>query len=468
MSLFHSTDAARDRADHGDVRRSARWFRERGLLPGVWRWVLLAAVIGATFVAVSKVLRRSPPPPFRSPGPVLPGDMGAGLALKSESARSPDYFSAFVSHRTLVHAHAACVVEMADGRIRAFWYAGTDEGTQDVTIQSAVYERGRRQWSAERTVTGQESTEEALFRYVKKVGNPVAVCTGDGALWLYYVTVSVGGWSGSSITAMVSRDHGETWSRPRRLITSPFFNQSTLVKGPAITFADGSIGLPVYHEFMGKFGELLRLDQSGRVIDKVRLSSGRSTLQPVVLVGGSERALVLMRYAGRVPPKRVMATRTHDGGRSWTAATKTTLSNSNTALTGLVLPDGRILAALNDSEHSRNCLSLALSTDDGATWRMLRHIDDQSGAGPVDLEPAAYASAIERLARASTEAPVDGPGFAESVKRQMRSANGFSFEFSYPSLIRTRDGDYHLVYTWNEAFIKHVQFSQAWLDGLLN
>jgi predicted neuraminidase len=41
------------------------------------------------------------------------------------------------------------------------------------------------------------------------------------------------------------------------------------------------------------------------------------------------------------------------------------------------------------------------------------------------------------------------------------------FEFSYPSLIRTARGEFHLLYTWNRAYIKHVRFNQAWLDERL-
>jgi predicted neuraminidase len=51
-----------------------------------------------------------------------------------------------------------------------------------------------------------------------------------------------------------------------------------------------------------------------------------------------------------------------------------------------------------------------------------------------------------------------------SVERLMSTAQGNSFEFSYPSLIRTKRGDFHLIYTWNRAFLKHVEFNQAWLN----
>ena len=426
---------------------------------GAARYLTLGLVLVAFGAGAAKVARRAPPALFRatSPAAVAPSVPSAhALAENSGLGLRGD----FVSDRKLVHAHAANLVELRDGRIRAFWYAGTDEGTQDVTIQTAVFDPRGGSWSPERMVASRETTQRALFRYVKKVGNPVAARAADGSLALFYVTVSLGGWAGSSITTIVSRDEGETWSQARRMITSPFFNLSTLVKSPSFAYADGTMGLPVHNEFLGKFGELLRLDASAAVLDKVRLSSGRACLQPVMLAEDASRALVLMRYAGKTRPNRVIAATTDDGGATWTQPVKSPLANSNAALAGLVLPDGRILVALNNSEKNRDALSLALSGDGGATWKTIFAVEDKSGAEWQGLDDAHYSAAIETLARATSGAG----GFAESVMRQMHSDNGWSFEFSYPSLLRTSGGEFHLVYTWNEAFIKHVQFSQAWLD----
>jgi len=427
------------------------------------RWLLGLVLIafGAGFV---RIVRRAPAPLFQATGVTAPVPRTPAVVVAPVDRAALGLRTAFVSHRTFVYSHAACIVELGTGSVRAFWYAGTNEGTQDVTIQTAVFDPRSGQWSPERRVASRESSQRELWRYVKKVGNPVAARAADGALWLFYVTVSVGGWAGSSLTAITSRDEGETWSPARRIISSPFLNISTLVKGPPFTFVDGTMGLPVHHEFLGKFGELLRLDAAAGVLDKIRLSSGRAGLQPVVLIEDAQRALVLMRYAGKTPPKRVLGTATADGGRTWSPATKTPLANSNAALTGLVLPDGRMLVALNDSEENRNALTLVVSSDHGATWQTIATVEDQSAVKSPDLKDAPYTAAIERLARETNHAATGADGYAESVKRQMGSTNGYSFEFSYPSLIRTRDGDFHLVYTWNEAFIKHVQFSQAWLD----
>ncbi|WP_206323709.1 exo-alpha-sialidase, partial [Pseudomonas viridiflava] len=94
-------------------------------------------------------------------------------------------------------------------------------------------------------------------KYIRKLGNPVIALAPDKRLWLFYVSVSVGGWAGSTVNAMVSSDMGANWSPPRQLVTSPFLNISTLVRAAPVFHADGSIGLPVYHEFLGKFAEYL-------------------------------------------------------------------------------------------------------------------------------------------------------------------------------------------------------------------
>ena len=41
------------------------------------------------------------------------------------------------------------------------------------------------------------------------------------------------------------------------------------------------------------------------------------------------------------------------------------------------------------------------------------------------------------------------------------------FQYEYPSLIRSGDGRYHLVYVWNNSFIKHVAFNPAWVETRL-
>ena len=366
--------------------------------------------------------------------------------------------SNFVSHQQQISTHAASLIELKDGKLRAFWFAGSREGAEDVEIRSAVYDGAA--WSDERSVTDRVRTQQGLWRYVKKLGNPVPLRAPNGELWLSYVTVSLGGWAGSSLTLIRSQDEGQTWSVPQRLITSPFLNISTLIKGTPYAYNDGTVGLPVYHEFLGKFGELLHLSADGKVLDMQRLSSGKTCIQPVLLIEDERKALVLMRYTG-APPMRLVATRSHDGGKTWDAVGKTALPNPDAAVSAVVLDDGRMLLVANDVEQGRAALSLLVSSNHGTSWQNIYRLEDQRNGS---TKPEDYLHNNASLALASDAHISDADFYAKSAQRNKCEGGQCSYEFSYPYLIQARDGDLHLVYTWNRSFIKHVAFSRAWLD----
>jgi predicted neuraminidase len=268
-------------------------------------------------------------------------------------------------------------------------------------------------------------TQAALRRYVRKVGNAVLIEDARGALWLFYVSVSVGGWSGSAINFMVSKDGGFHWSKPRRLVTSPIFNIGTLVKGAPVLYTDGSIGLPVYHELCGKWSGLLRVGTDGSVLHASPITRNRVLLQPSVVPLGMDRAIAFMRNSGEAS-RRVFVSRTSDGGRTWSAPRRMLLPNPDSAVAGLRGRDGAVWLVFNNMDVDRDDLSLAGSRDGGDTWRVM-HAFEQ------DI------------------APVDG-----------EESEGFS----YPCLIQARGGMFHLLYTWHRKRIKHVSFNQSWLDKL--
>jgi hypothetical protein len=53
--------------------------------------------------------------------------------------------------------------------------------------------------------------------------------------------------------------------------------------------------------------------------------------------------------------------------------------------------------------------------------------------------------------------------FLSNLDTRVCSPRGCEFEYEYPYFIRSPDGMYHLVYSWNNTFIKHVSFNDAWL-----
>ena len=414
--------------------------------------VVLVIGFGAGFIKSSE----RPPAGFFQPRSIG----GAGDA-------KPRFETRFVSGGETPQTHAPSLVELNDGGVRAFWFAGSREGAKDVEIHTAVFHPGRAVWRGESPVASRAGTQRSLRRYIRKLGNPVAVRAANGRIRLFYVTVSVGGWGGSSVTMTTSADDGKTWTPARRLITTPFFNLSTLVKGTPFLYDDGTLGVPVYHEMIGKFGELLRLDKTGAVIDKQRISSGRYSLQPVVLAQSNRNAIALMRYAGGRSPKRVLRVSTDDGGRHWSHPEKSALSNPDAALSGVVLSDGRVLVVLNDIESGRDQLSLVASRDGGATWKTVITLEDQTGFRDQPLDRARYLETTEALVKDSDATVPDPAAYARAAAVQMCRGEKCGFEFSYPYLIQARNGEFHLVYTWNRSFIKHVRFNQAWLDRRL-
>jgi predicted neuraminidase len=315
-------------------------------------------------------------------------------------------------------AHVASICELPDGRLAATWYAGSREGARDVAIYLATREPGRSSWSMPRAVMTREQAAHDLRRAIKKVGNPLVFSNATGELWLLYVSITVGGWSCSSLNLTTSADAGLSWTPSRRLTLSPFFNISELVKNAPVALSDGSQVVPIYHELVGKFPELLWLRETPGGVDaiKSRVAGGQSGFQPALVPLSPRSALAFLRDCS--PRRRISMARTDDAGLAWAPAQALDLPNPDSGLAALRLTDGRIVLAFNDATSGRENLRLAVSEDEGRSW-----------------------------ARVVT--------LAEEARQ----------EFSYPFLIQARNGDIHLVYTWKRKAIKHVVFNGAWLDA---
>lgn len=314
-------------------------------------------------------------------------------------------------------AHAATLAELPDGRLAAAWFAGSREGAADVAVYYATAlpnAKGEQLWSLPRAIVARSRLETDVQRMTRKVGNPVLFVEGE-KLHLFVVSVGLGGWAGSSLNYLSSDDQGAHWSRTKKLVTSPFFNISTLARMPPLALADGGLALPVYHEFLKKHGEWLRLDAQQRIVDKVRLPQPRAALQPAAVALDTGEVLAALRDAG--PDQgHVLLARSHDAGQHWHATAALPIRNPNASVALLRLASGRLLLACNPGD-GRNQLSLWLSEGQGQSWRETR------------------------------------------ILEQSNDSN----EYSYPTLLQARDGTIHIVYTWRRQGIKHAAFNESWL-----
>jgi predicted neuraminidase len=237
-------------------------------------------------------------------------------------------------------------------------------------------------------------------------------------------------------------------------VTSPFLNISTLVKGAPFALADGQIGLPVYHEFITKMGEILRIDPQGQVVDKVRIPGSQTSLQPVVLVTGPERARVYMRSG---TAKALMMSGTDDAGKTWAMTRETTWPNPDAAVAGVVTRGGAQWLALNPTNNHREILALLRADKEGSFKGVSPWIVESSATPTTRLSIPDYERLLKTELAASGVGEMQIAAYVASARRQLCGQESCSQEFSYPYLLQSRDGYLHLIYTWHRTRIKHVR-----------
>ncbi|MBX9867892.1 MAG: exo-alpha-sialidase [Burkholderiales bacterium] len=312
-------------------------------------------------------------------------------------------------------AHSSSFTMMPNGDLLAFWFAGTREGSPDVKIWSSTYHLGK--WSMAHAVLDPSMIAKANHRYVIKVGNPVIYRAQSGELHLFVVSVSVGGWSGSALNHLISNDDGKTWSQPERIVISPFFNLSTLVRTSAVSLSDGGFYLPVYLELGRKYPELLRFSANGDFIEQIRITAKNRMIQPSIMPISSDSAWAYFRNSStNLDARELFAAKTLDGGKSWSKPEMTNLTNPDSSLEVVNLADGRYLMVYN--QDNRSHLNLAISVN-GLYWRKIYELENTSGD-----------------------------------------------EFSYPS-VHVNNGYIDILYTNNRKTIKHVRFNREWLSEVI-
>ena len=290
------------------------------------------------------------------------------------------------------------------------WYAGSREGAKDVKIWFSIAGKDRK-WQPPQVLLDKETLQKQTGRFIRKLGNPVIFTCGN-KLHCWVVSVSYGGWSGSSLNHAVSEDGGKTWSPFHRMKTSPFFNISNLVRVPPVPMDNGKIGLPLYHEFILKYCQFLVLDAQGKILSRSLIPARDEALQPVVVAVDDRSAVALMRNGSRNKERRVFIARTQNAGKTWQMLPDLPLNNNDSSL-GLTRNFEGDLFLVANSGQDRSSIELFHGSDkDFFHWTPI-----------LQLEKAA------------------------------------NQEFSYPSLLIEHDGSLGLVYTWKRKGIKYQRFN---------
>lgn len=372
------------------------------------------------------------------------------------------------------HNHASTIVECPNGDLLVCWFNGSGERTaDDVKVEGARLKRGARQWSPR-------------FTMADTPGYPDTNCTmfidPRGRLWLLWPTILANQWPtalmkykissryqtsgapqwdvsevlhitpGQEFAEAVNRTLDE-WEKQRP--ESPEAPRETLtaylarVRRQANDKLSRRLGwmtrahpfildnqrliVPLYSDGFS-FSLMAITDDWGKTWQTSTPLIGLGNIQPSIARRKDGSLFTLMRDNGPAP-KRLHQAESRDRGQTWSPVTDSPLPNPGAGAEIINLRNGHWALIYNDTERGRHSLAVAISDDEGKTWRWRRHLE------------------------------ADPPG-AEAG------------QYHYPSLIQARDGSLHASYSFHlnrrdltqdaagkpqRKTIKHAHFNEAWV-----
>jgi predicted neuraminidase len=296
-----------------------------------------------------------------------PGPGAFGKAVRDAGGEVSFVFG---NIRPFEQCHASTVVQAADGTVLAAWFAGTKEKHPDVGIWFSRQSEGK--WEEPTRIAKVDETAH---------WNPVLFRDAEGVVYLFFkIGPEIPFWQ---TYWMKSDDHGATWSEPVELVAGDKGGRGPVRSAPII-LSDGSWLAPSSTEHKGWFSFADRTTDRGLTwersdnfeTDKDKLG-GRNAIQPTLWESGAGHVHALLRTQHGV----IWKTESNDYGKTWTEVVATELPNNNSGIEALRLPDGRVLLCYNPvggNWGDRTPIDLAISSDDGATWNTVAHLEDDA------------------------------------------------------------------------------------------
>jgi predicted neuraminidase len=366
------------------------------------------------------------------------------------------------------HVHASAIVECPNGDLRAVWY---ENGTP---LPSPRYFNGQRDKSDDVRIGGSRKLKgtdawETPFVMSDAFGvsdnNPTMAIDTNGRLWLIHATMLGApnwSWGSSVLRYCVSSDYQHSaiprWELSSILVPHPLGFEAVIDR------------LAKRLESEGPPPGLTR----ERVLQYLRHMRQELTDPMKLRLGWMPRAHPLVRANGAVvvPLSNenfniAMMAMTSDGGRTWTYS-EPVPSAGLTQPSLVEFPDGRIQAYFRNTDpHHR--IQRSTSTNGGMTWSPVELTDrlhPGSGIEALRLKNGHVALVYNNKVQSPRDklavAISDDEGKTWKWERQLEDKAGGRFD--YPSLIQAADGTLHVTYTYETKAIRYVQFNEAWVQ----
>jgi len=365
----------------------------------------------------------------------------------------PTYQAEFVFPLHHQHNHAPGIAELADESLLVSWYRGSGErSADDVAVYGARMAAGGDAWSEAFLMADTPGFPDC---------NTCLMNDDDGRLWLFWPVILANSWE-SCITHFRVADSPlgvgcPEWTRHGTILLKPddFSEEANALLDEWVATLDrplrgdlkeeielgrqrlgeklyqrlgwqprckptvlstGRILLPLYSDTFS-ISIMAISDDDGESWYAGRPLIGFGNIQPAVLERRDGTLVAYMRENG--PRDRIRVAESTDHGVNWGPVGVSELPNPGSGLDGVVLDSGNWLLVYNDTVEGRSSLAVSLSSDEGRTWEVTRHLEnDESG------------------------------------------------RYHYPAVIQSRDGRIHCVYSYFvEAgkTMKHAAFNEAWI-----
>lgn len=350
------------------------------------------------------------------------------------------------------HVHSSSIVELPNGDLLACWFKGSGERwANDVVIEGARLRKGESKWSEPFLMADSPDQPDC---------NPVMFLNNNGKLFLVWIVVQANRWENSILKVKTTTDYEDAgppnWDWQDNILMKPGDEFSKHVEEqfrkngrkdlvwaeyalpyeellteaakdpkkretgwmtrthPTI-LTNGKILLPLYSDGFN-FGLIAISEDQGQTWKCSLPIVGRGLNQPSLVVRKDGSLDAYMRDDGD-EPGRIMLSHSDDEGYSWTYGHKSDIPNPGASIEIFRLKSGNWLLAYNDVDDGRYSLAVAISDDEGDTWKWKRNIEYKKGGS-----------------------------------------------FSYPSVIQAKDGKVHLTYSYQisdkKESIKHVVFDE--------
>ncbi|NTG50597.1 glycosyl hydrolase [Agrobacterium rhizogenes] len=380
----------------------------------------------------------------------VPALMAGGILINpTEKGRADAYLPS-----PCIQNHAANLAFLPDGTLTCVWFGGTIEGMGDISIYMSRLFPGATRWSAPEKMSDDPAKSEQ---------NPLIFNAPGGDVWLLYTSQTSGNQDGSVVKCRISADGGKTFGEVRVLCDLP----GTFVRQPIIVNSRGAWLLPVFR-CVGLPGErwtgdadtagvLISRDQGKSwVMTAVPDSLGAVHMNIVALEGDNLVAFYRNRFA-----QSVLASRSMDGGESWSAPQPMDLPNNNSSIQAVKLKSGVIAMVYN---HSNALMS------DARRQSLYDEIEGGEAIEPAPLQTPERRKAVWGVPRAPLSLAFSSDGGTSFSRRinldtgdgyclSNNSKDSLNREFSYPSIVQGADGVVHIAYTYYRRAIKYVRLS---------